>query len=954
MFDRELIFGDRFNPANVVWEKRDLTIRGRHRADVVMEGVECPRHWSETACTIFADKYLFKGSGDVGPEKSIMGAIIRVVAFWVKSGIDQGLIEKREAQQCRSLFRDMIIAQMFSPNSPQWFNAGLERSYGVKGDSRGNWYNDTTGEQHQCEDNYTHPQLHACFIQSVDNNMIGENGIHDLLAREAKVYKFGSGSGTDYSSLQPRDSRLNNGGTAAGVMSWLELYDANAGAIKSGGSNRRAAHMVVLRDNHPEILDFIAWKAREELKVKALVEGHRFLVNNDPEYAVLARGYDEEHNQGMDRGFDLNLDYDFEGDAYRTVSGQNSNNSVSTSDAFMDAAAAKKGWSFSYNGSPTSTGCHAEWMLDQIAKAAWVCGDPGLQFRDTINKMHMAPSDGPIRASNPCSEYLFCDDTGCNLASINLARFYEEGEGFDFRGFSMACRVVTLILEISVGAGSYPSERVARLSYKHRTLGLGFANLGGVLMRMGLSYDKEWARDFASAVSSLMTASAYEQSALMAKTVGACRGWKENQHAALGVLDRHWRSATHDIAKTAWQRTYELVRIYGLRNMQATVIAPTGTIGLAMDCETLSAEPAYALCQTKKLAGGGTMTMFNPLFEKWLNEWDTSSAVKEAVRKHVEKTGSVLGFSLELDKIAAHFKCANDLKWEDHVLMVAAIQPNISGGISKTINMPESATPEDIKQAYIMAHKLGLKAISVYRDNCKGSQPMARGDGKKANLQKLPENVKLNVITPDVASLRKIVEDNPQDGILPLTKGSDGKLGVHVRLPHSPSYTEPPTDRSGVTHKFRIGGHSGFITVNTYPDGRPCEIFVRMARAGSTLNGMMECFGKSLSLSLQFGVPIGVLVRAFSHHRFEPEGVTGNKDVPIAKSVVDYMARWLGKRFPDVSTIQPRILAPARKPEIATPTITGDSANTCECGGLMVPSGTCLTCSSCGASGGCS
>ncbi len=956
-----------------------------------MEGAEVPADWSQVATDIVVSKYFRKagvpqldaqgnpqldeqGKPVLGPERSVKQVVRRLAGCWRFWGETHGYFETaQDAQAFEDELCHMLVHQMAAPNSPQWFNTGIHYAYGITGPAQGHYYCDPkTGVVRKSEDAYTHPQPHACFIQSVKDDMVNEGGIMDLWIREARLFKFGSGTGTDFSNLRGEGEPLSGGGKSSGLMSFLRIGDRAAGAIKSGGTTRRAAKMVSLKLDHPDIEEFINWKVNEEKKVAAMV----------------AAGYDS----------------DFNGEAYQTVSGQNSNNSVRVQDEFFQAVERDGDWHLYWRTElrkaaaegrdpvPCKT-LKARALWDKIGYAAWACADPGVQYDTTINDWHTCPADGRINASNPCSEYMFLDDTACNLASLNLLKFFDQEHGtFETERYIHAVRLWTIVLEISVLMAQFPSREIAELSYKFRTLGLGYANLGAILMRMGIPYDSEKGRAICGALTAILTGESYATSAEMAEKLGPFPGYQKNRDHMLRVMRNH-RRAAYDAsvkeyeglhvppvgidqracpadlllaAQDAWDRALDQGEKHGYRNAQVTVIAPTGTIGLLMDCDTTGVEPDFALVKFKKLAGGGYMKIANQsvgpalgalgysdmqvrdimryvmgtlslegaphvnrqtLKEKGFTDQDIAAVEKvlpgvfqlgfafnrytlgeEALKRLGLTEGEIqdpslnllkrLGFTEEqveeaTDSVCGHmtvegaphlrsehlpvFDCANKcgklgqrfISAEGHIRMMAAAQPFISGAISKTINLPNEATVEDIKNAYFLSWKLALKANALYRDGSKMSQALNTKADKKASTssastdaEKIVERIVEKIVVKEVARRRKL-----------------------------------PAERMAITHKFDISGHEGYITVGLYEDGQPGEIFVRMNKEGSTISGIMNALTLSLSMNFQYGVPLDVICQKLAHTRFEPAGFTRNTEIPMVKSITDYLARWLALKF---------------------------------------------------------
>jgi ribonucleoside-diphosphate reductase alpha chain len=977
----------------VKYERRRSVIKNTDGSVVFeMENAEIPAAWSQVATDIMVSKYFRKagvpqvdekgnvlkdkeGNVVTGPERSAKQIVRRLAGCWRHWGQEYGYFDTaQDAQAFEDELSYMLIHQIAAPNSPQWFNTGLHYAYGITGTPQGHYYCDPeTGEIQRSTDAYTHPQPHACFIQSVADDMVNEGGIMDLWVREARLFKFGSGTGTNFSALRGEGEPLSGGGKSSGLMSFLKIGDRAAGAIKSGGTTRRAAKMVCLDLDHPDIETFIDWKVNEEKKV-----------------AILAKsGYDTDYN----------------GEAYHTVSGQNSNNSVRVPHAFFEAVEKDSDWNLYWRTelkkaeaedrtAKPSRVLKARELWDKIGYAAWACADPGVQYDTTINDWHTCPADGRINASNPCSEYMFLDNTACNLASINLLALYDARErgpaasGFKIEDFRHAVRLWTVVLEISVLMAQFPSQEIARLSYIFRTLGLGYANLGAMLMRMGIPYDSEQGRAICGAITAIMTGDSYATSAEMAKHLGAFPGYERNRDHMLRVIRNHRRAAYDaqaseyeglhvlpvgidqdacpkdllDAAKEAWDSALALGEKHGYRNAQTTVIAPTGTIGLLMDCDTTGVEPDFALVKFKKLAGGGYMKIANqsvrPAFvalgysEKQVNEimryvmgsmslegaphinraslkekgfldediakieknlpgvfelpfafnrWTLGDATMKRLGFNEEQMNDfnfnllkALGFSKEQieeanlyvcgrmtvegaphmkDEHLPVFDCANKcgktgqrfIAAEGHIRMMAASQPFISGAISKTINLPNEATVEDIKNAYFLSWKLGIKANALYRDGSKLSQALSNKSDTKDEKEDAKEVVK------------EIVE--------------------RIVYKETPRRRKLPDERMSITHKFSVGGHEGYLHVGLYEDGKPGEIFIKMSKEGSTLSGVMDTLALSLSMNLQYGVPLDVLCSKLVHTRFEPGGMTMNREIPMVKSLMDYLGRWLALKF---------------------------------------------------------
>ncbi|BAM02453.1 adenosylcobalamin-dependent ribonucleoside-diphosphate reductase [Phycisphaera mikurensis] len=1151
---------------DIAWSTRTSRISGTDgRVVFEMNDAEVPAGWSQLATDIMVSKYFRKagvpqldengepledadGQPVTGPERSARQVIHRLALCWTTWGREHGYFDTAEDGDA---FYDelchMMLRQMCAPNSPQWFNTGLNAAYGIQGPPQGHWYVDPeTGEARQSEDAYTHPQPHACFIQSVDDDLVGDDGIMSLWTREARLFKYGSGTGTNFSSIRGEDEPLAGGGRSSGLMSFLKIGDRAAGAIKSGGTTRRAAKMCCLDLDHPDVEAFVNWKVREEIKVAALVAGMERLADQK------ASPDDPETLGETAERLGLQLDYDFNGEAYATVSGQNSNNSVRIPNAFFEAVANDADWTLTRrtDGEVAKT-LDANALWDAIGYAAWRCADPGVQYDTTINDWHTCPEAGRINASNPCSEYMFLDDTACNLASLNLLTFFdEETATFDAASFEHGVSIWTIVLEISVLMAQFPSRAIAENSFRFRTLGLGYANLGAMLMRAGIPYDSDRGRAIAGCVTAILTGRSYATSAAMAGELGAFPAYAENLSAdpagggnMLRVIRNHRRAAygipshadeatkselgdyerigvrpvpiqgadltsDHEAcgklsngedllarARRAWDDALAGGEAHGFRNAQATVLAPTGTIGLLMDCDTTGVEPDFALVKFKKLAGGGYFKIVNqslppalkslgygeaqvnailqhvlgtlhldvPLtldgktdstrsFREWLTErgftaedlekveaglpsvfelgmafsaWTLGdealarvgldpAAAQQAGFSVLEQLGlrrkdvaamnaivcgtqTVEGAPQLKDEHLAVFDCANTcgptgerfISAEGHIRMMAAAQPFLSGAISKTINLPHDASVADIQDAYRTSWELGIKANALYRDGCKLSQPLNTSSSDvqedaddDADVQEALEEVAAGVAAAAGAAVA----------------GADGEAvgGIVERVVERPLRRRLPDTRLSRTHKFNVAGNEGYLTVGLHDDGSPGELFITMAKEGSTIGGLMDTLGTAVSVALQYGVPIESLVTKFSHQRFEPAGMTHNPDIPFAKSLVDYIFRWMGIEFVEGyrEQVVPRRAAavaaptpPAQHPgaavvgraaaaprnprtaggHAAEPARSADStlseamsslqsdAPACDgCGSITVRNGTCYRCLNCGASMGCS
>ncbi|MDB3983852.1 vitamin B12-dependent ribonucleotide reductase [Acidimicrobiia bacterium] len=1089
--------GDPYN--GIVWEKRTSKIANPDGSVVFeMENVEIPSAWSQVATDIMVSKYFRKAgvpqvddegntlkdeNGDtiLGSETSSRQVFDRLAETWRHWGETTGYFAtKDDAQAFEDELKYMLATQMAAPNSPQWFNTGLNHKYNLTGPKQGFWYVDPkSGELVEADDSYSRPQPHACFIQSIDDDLVNEGGIMDLWVKEARLFKFGSGTGTNFSNLRGEGEKLSGGGVSSGVMSFLKIGDRAAGAIKSGGTTRRAAKMVILDLDHPDIETFIEWKAIEEDKARALI----------------AAGYPA----------------DFNGEAYATVSGQNSNNSVKVPTEFLKAIEEDGDWDLiaRTDGSVMKT-VKARELWKKVADAAWRCADPGVQYDTTINEWHTSPMGGKIRASNPCSEYLFLDNTACNLASLNLVKFYDdEKQEFDIVSYKHALRIWTVVLEISVEMAQFPSKEIAQGSYDYRTLGLGYANLGSLLMRKGIAYDSKLGRAIAGALTAMLTGEAYKASAEMAGIVGAFPRYKENADNMLRVMNNHRKAAydsndyeglTHDLlaidqdlcpedllkgAQASWDDAVELGTKNGYRNAQATVLAPTGTIGLLMDCDTTGVEPDFALMKFKKLAGGGYMKIANQsigpalnalgykenevteiinyvigsmsledspyinkgsLMEKGLSEEDVTKIeaalpgafeIQHAFNVFVlgEETLKGLGIEEEaytsfdfnlletlgysrseiaqanlhicgtqkiegapylkeedLDIFDCANKCGKDGKrfiaYMGHVRMMAAAQPFISGAISKTVNMPNEASIEDIEDCYFEAAKIGVKAIAIYRDGSKASQPLSSSSDDGDSEETDPE------VTKILEEEAMLIQGNFAAGTSPST----AYAGVN-----RPRFLLPER-REGWTQEARIAGHKVYLRTGEYPDGTLGEIFIDIAKEGATLKGVLGCFAIAVSKGLQYGVPLEEFVDTFTFQTFEPRGmVEGHENIKMSNSIVDYVFRALGLEYlgrTDIVQVPPKDEVTSEAPPVepvemvqkknepvaevkeakpvaevkeAKPVETaqatsnsvttvqevlgdmmGDAPACNECGHITIRNGSCYKCLNCGNSLGCS
>jgi ribonucleoside-diphosphate reductase alpha chain len=1000
----------------IEWSRRDSRITNPDGSIVFeMKDAEIPASWSQVASDIMVSKYFRKagvpqvdaagqplldedGKAVTGPEQSSKQVFDRLAGTWRHWGEKAGYFAGADdATAFEDELRYMLANQMAAPNSPQWFNTGLNWAYGITGPAQGFWFvDDETGDLVESPDSYSRPAPHACFINGVGDDLVNPGGIMDLWLREARIFKFGSGAGSNFSAIRGEGELLSGGGKSSGVMSFLKIGDRAAGAIKSGGTTRRAAKMVILDVDHPDIETFIDWKKVEEEKAKILIQHG---------------GYPA----------------DFNGEAYATVSGQNSNNSVRVTHEFLEAVAADGDWDLvnRTDGSVRRT-VKARELWKRIAEAAWACADPGLQFDTTINEWHTSPAGGRINASNPCSEYMFLDDTACNLASINLVRFYDDAAGvFDVEGYQHAIRLWTLVLEISVAMAHFPSMEIAQGSYDYRTLGLGYANLGSLLMRQGIAYDSEEGRAIAGALTAVLTGYSYATSAEIAEVTGPFPRFDENRDAMLRVIRNHrvaaYNGTEYDnitttvmgidpaycpddllaAARSSWDLAVERGEAHGYRNAQATVLAPTGTIGLLMDCDTTGVEPDFALVKFKKLAGGGYFKIANQsvapaldrlgytpeqitdvvtyivgtssiegaphintdsLLAKGFADEDilklqaTLPAVFEL--KHAfnvftfgEETLQRLGFSIDdytswdFDLLAAlgfskmQITEANDhicgrqtiegaphiadehlsvfdtanrngkygerfIHHNGHIKMMAAAQPFISGAISKTINMPNEVTVEEIEGAYDLSSELGLKAMALYRDGSKAAQPLNSTADEGEDAEDEDE-----AITAAVEAEKVIHWGNLPAGISPTQ--------AYARGMKPPRFQLPPR-RSGFNQEARVGGHKVYLRTGEYQDGTLGEIFIDLAKEGATLKGILSCFAIAVSKGLQYGVPLEEFVDTFTFQTFEPRGmVEDHPNIKMANSIVDYVFRALGVEYLERDDLAQ--VPPNRDGDIASP-----------------------------------
>jgi len=860
------------NPFDQVqWEERKASITNE-KGEVIFEqpDVETPEGWSMLATNVVVSKYFRRSTNGRGRERSVRQLIGRVVDTIHRWGQEGGYFATPEdADTFKSELTHLLVDQKAAFNSPVWFNCGIEPK----------------------------PQCSACFINSVEDRM---EAILDLAKTEGMLFKWGSGTGTNLSPIRSSKELLSGGGEASGPVSFMKGYDAFAGVIKSGGKTRRAAKMVILNAEHPDIVEFIKCKEEEEKKA----------------WALISAGYDSSFN----------------GPAYSSVFFQNSNNSVRVTDEFMQAAVEDREWSTRAVTTGEIVEKHrARKLLQMMAESAHVCGDPGIQFDTTVNDWHTCANTDRINASNPCSEYMFLDDTACNLASLNLMKFRDRDGGLDVDRFKHAVQVVITAQEIIVDNASYPTPSIADNSHHFRPLGLGYANLGALLMSLGLPYDSDSGRAYAGAVTALMHGEAYHTSARIAHDLGPFAEYPLNREPMLRVIRKHRDAAAnlpasalpHDLYQAVqhcWSDALSQGEQHGYKNSQVTVLAPTGTIGFMMDCDTTGVEPDIALVKYKKLVGGGLLKIVNQTVPEALTRLGYGQEEINEIIKYIDESETIEGAPFLKEKDLPVFDCAfkpmngaRSIHYSGHLKMMGAVQPFLSGAISKTVNMPEEASADQIQEAYVQAWELGLKALAIYRDGSKRSQPLN-------------------------TSLKE-----------------EGK-----NEPTRPARLRLPDERQAITHKFSVAGHDGYLTVGMYDDGTPGEIFVVMAKQGSVVSGLMDTVATSISMALQYGVPLKVLVDKFSHSRFEPAGFTNNPQIPIAKSIVDYIFRWLGQKFLTVEEQpQQEKAAPATSMQMEDVErrvfqTQADAPPCPECGSIMVRNGACYKCLNCGTTSGCS
>jgi len=880
------VFSDaKVNPFDQIeWDRRTAEITDDSGKVIFkQENVEVPKTWSQLATKVVVSKYFYGEMNTSERETSVRQLIHRITRTIADWGVKDGYFSKEDGEVFYQELTWLCANQYGAFNSPVWFNVGLYHQYGIgKNSTKGNWhYNPASSEAQRAGTQYEYPQCSACFIQSVEDDM---ESIMHLAYAEAMLFKFGSGTGTDLTPIRSSKEKLSGGGRPSGPLSFLKVYDQVANVVKSGGKTRRAAKMNTLRDWHGDIEEFIDCKQREERKAWALIE----------------QGYDGSFN----------------GDAYGSVMYQNENLSVRVSDEFMQAAVdGKEWWTRSITTGKPLEKKDASTLLNKIAEGTWVCGDPGLQYDGAIQKWHTCKGTEPIHSTNPCSEYVFLNNTACNLASLNLMKFKREDSKFDIERFKAAVRIYITAQEILVDNACYPTKMIAENSHIFRTLGLGFANLGSLVMSYGLPYDSDEGRALAGAITAIMTGESYAQSAEMARTMSPFPGYKnsfcagvaktvakDNVKSTLDVVQQH-RDAVEDIhpskefdylkteARKCWDNALALGQNHGYRNAQVTVLAPTGTIAFLMDCDTTGVEPDIALVKYKLLAGGGMLKIVNRGVGDALRRLGYSQNEIDGILAHIEKhdtiedvneNGEPIRSGLKPEHLAV-FDCAfraakgsRSIHYLAHLKMMGAAQPFISGAISKTVNLPNEATVEDIRNAYVDAWRMGLKCVAIYRDGSKRSQPLNTKKSKEGGEK--VTRVEVAPLEHRIKELEAMVERLQNDSGKPLRR----------RLSET---------RSAITHKFDIAGHEGYLTVGLFEDGSPGELFITMAKEGSTIGGLMDSIATLTSMSFQYGVPLEALVRKFSHQRFEPSGFTKNPEIRNAASITDYVFRWLAFQF---------------------------------------------------------
>ena len=969
-----------FIKARFEWIKTDSEVR-KFDGTIVssIKDVEAPKNWSASAINIVAQKYMRKTKVPVSlikvrnkddknvpdwllpsiaaegseetRETSILQTVMRLAGTWTYWGVKGGHIHPGDAEAHLISIAEDILNQLAMPNSPQWFNTGIHWAYGIKGSPKENWRaTEVGGEAKLVENYYENPQVHACFLNSVEDKISGEGGIIDLIAREAIIFSGGSGSGANFSHVRSKYEEISNGGMSSGLLSFLRVGDASAGAIKSGGTTRRAAKMVVVDIDHPEVDDFIDWKVKEENKVADLVTGSKInavcvkeiydeakinpdIATNQNLRSVIAQAMKYKCPNGLidkaiklaQMGYEMpvidTFDTDWQSEAYATVNGQNSNNTVSIPNAFMTALSVGEDWSLTrrLDGKVQRT-VNSQYLWDKITNAAWQSADPGVHYKDIINDWHTIPEAGPIRTSNPCSEYMSIDDTGCNLASLNVMKFYNpKTKNFDIDTYIDTCRRWTKILEISVFMAQLPSRKIAENTAKYRQLGLGFANVGALAMMLGLPYDSDKARTAIGLLISIMTATAYNESALMARDLGPFYQYHEKNSRMIEVIFNHAKAAgnftnepykgvsvkpvelsksvsdtlpsglgrLYEISRKAWNEAYENGKKHGYRNSQVTAIAPTGTIGLAMDCDTTGIEPDYAIIKYKSLAGGGSMMIVNSSVQPALENLGYGENAIAEIMEYIQKNNGIDDCEAIKEEHLAVFDCASPARadgraidWSGHIKMLAATQPFVSGSTSKTVNMPSSVTIEDCSDAFKMAHKLGVKAVAIYRNESKLSQPLT----STSEISKISvEESEANQAKPQVSNEEQIQRLHDLSQQLIRRARERRKL---------------PGRRNGHIQKFSFSGHKIYLHTGEYENGKLGEIFIDTHKEGAAFRALMNNFAIAVSLGLQYGVPLIEFVDAFTYTNFEPNGpVQGHNNIKLSSSILDAIFRHLAIEY---------------------------------------------------------
>jgi ribonucleoside-diphosphate reductase alpha chain len=941
----------------VEWIKTTSRITSADGAIIFeMKDVEHPKGWSKNAIDILAQKYFRKAGvgkefkfrqesnlpswlnpslpceGTIfGSESSAKQVFHRLAGAWTYWGWKEKIFGKQatpeysdyssEMEKNAQIFYDelylMLAFQIAAPNSPQWFNTGLHWAYGIEGSESGQWAVTEDGTPYQTSNAYERPQPHACFIQPVSDDLVNPGGIMDLWQREVRLFKQGSGTGSNFSQIRGKGERLSGGGVSSGLMSFLEIGDVSAKSIKSGGVTRRAAKMCVLDLDHPEILEFINWKAREEYKATCMNIGSRILhgdayIQGENALNIIPSSIHERINQGGFKSEVFGLDW--QGEAITSVQGQNSNNSVRITNHFLDMLIKNEIWNLisrtkdKHGRTHTTKTIKAKQLWYELCRSAWACGDPGVQFEDTINSWHTCKADGRINASNPCSEYLFLDDTACNLASLNLVSFLDKTTGaINTKLLLHATRLWTTVLEISVFMASFPSREIALGSYNYRTLGLGYANLGSLLMQKALPYDSDKGRNLAAMLTAIIHAQSYITSFEMGEELGAFPRWEANKESFTEVLEMHC-----DCISGLGGNDFELIKLvtnlytqlrlyssadFGPRNAQVTNIAPTGTISFVMDCDTTGCEPSFQQRSFKSLAGGGDIILENQSIAEALKVLNYTPAQILSILQHIKETGTIETWTLNGRTLPEEhlqvFDCANpgtgkrSISFLGHIKMVAAIQPFLSGGVSKTINLPNNATIEDVSEAYLTAHKLGVKSIALYRDGSKLDQPL-KSFAKTTQHKPIIYEQDVEQITAFDPPTELVFSNTPNENVIPINS-SQLPRGHRVRTPDS---------GQAFKQKVRLDGHALYITHGLYPDGTLGEIFLELSKEGSTVRALLNSFAKAISIGIQYGVPLEKFVESFVYTKFEPSGIVeGHEHVKMASSLLDLIFRILAIKY---------------------------------------------------------